>query len=236
MAIQEFGRRQLTREITLQTQLNQIRGDRESYYDGPWDMYGRDISSYEWSFLEVLDGKIKDLLKNKKDPVVIDLMSPTDAIYSLFLEIPDEKKLGLAVSLEDLRTIKNKKWDAKMNIKEIAGDLLEFSTWNRIEEELNGRKADLIMERAVDGLLCIPKNPELYTILLNKAWKLLSKDGGILLAEFPGIYDIQVWRMISNFRDEDDRSMMSLKDQYGSCYLQLVKTPNSPEKLRFPID
>jgi hypothetical protein len=235
MAIQESVRRPLTEEIRLQKELNRIRGDRKSYYDGPWDMYGKDISDYGWSFLGILDENIKDLLKNKKNPVVIDLMSPTDAISSLFSEIPDEKKLGLAVSLEDLRKRKKKKQDAEMNIKEIAGDILESSTWDVIEKELNGRKADLIMERAVDGLDCIPRNPKLYAILLNKAWKLLSRDGGILLAEFPGIFDIQVWRMISGLRRNEDKSMMSLKDEYGACYLQLVKTPNSPEKLSFPL-
>jgi len=235
MAIQESGRRPLTEEIRLQTQLNRIRGDRKSYDNGPWGMYGKDVSNYGWSFLGVLDENIKDLLKNRKNPVVIDLMSPTDAIYSLFLEIPDKKKLGLAVSLEDMRKRKKKNRDAEMNIKEIAGDLMKSSTWDTIEEELDGRKADLIMERAVDGLECIPQNPKLYAILLNKAWKLLSKDGGILLAEFPGIYDIQVWRLIAGLRKNEDRSMMSLKDDYGSCYLQLVKTPNSPEKLSFPL-
>jgi hypothetical protein len=232
MAIQEFARPPLGL-IARQTYANQLKGDRMSYYGRKWGFYGKNIDTYEDSFSEVLHGSIRNLLKDKEDLVVIDLMSPSGALKTLFQQLPNGKKFGLAVSLEDLRTGKEKREDAKLNIAQISGDILVPSTWKRIEEQLQGRKADLIMERAVDGLICIPQDPRLYAVFSNKIWGLLKKDEGTLLAEFPGIYNLLVWEMISALKD-DNRSMLSLKDSYGACYLRLVKTPNSPEKLPFP--
>jgi hypothetical protein len=236
MAIQELDGMSLTGKIRLQARLNRIRGDRKSYDGDEWKMYGRNISEYEDSFRDALDFyPLKDLLKDKKNPIVIDIMSPSGALSTLFPQLSNEGKFGLALSLEDLRTREEKQGDAKLNIVQISGDILKSSTWDKIEKKLDGRKADLIMERAVDGLnYCIPKNPRLYAMLLNKAWHLLSEDGGVILAEFPGVYDILVWETIFALKDAESR--ISLRDDWGDCYLKLIKTPNSPEKLPFPAD
>jgi hypothetical protein len=232
MVIQELSRLPLDR-IKWQIHINQLRGDRKSFYDAMWGDYHSGIASYEKTLQGVLNNPIKDLLKDRKNPVVVDLMSPTWALYDLFSELPCKEKLGLSVSLEDLRTNYKKRKDKKLNIIQIAGDLLKASTWAKIEEKLDGRKADLIMERAMSGFDCIPRDTRLYGVLLNKAWSLLGKDGGILIAQVPQDFKDQAKKMINEFRKNKEMDALGGESTRFYYSIKLVKTPNSPENLSF---
>jgi hypothetical protein len=253
MATQEIDNKRLTDEVRLQTELNRIRGDRKSWRGGKWKLYGTDISSYERSFNGALGESvsIESLLKDKQNPVVIDLMSPSEAISSLFKFFPDKQKFGLALSLEDRRSDRQKKKDAEANIVQIAGDIMSSRTWDTIEEKLQGRKADLIMVRPVGGFICIPEDLRLYTILLNKAWRLLGKDSGVLLFEVPFWIlqslgptegDTAGSFTVANSVLVDKLKNLQVDMSYGTspldvkdfCFgVKLTKAPNSPDKLRF---
>jgi hypothetical protein len=227
MAIQELG-------IRSQININQLRGDRKSYKEGRWDCYGKKIDDYDKSFQGVLKRKhTKDLLKGKKDSIVIDLMAPSDAVSSLLKHLSGKKKFGLAISLEDLRSAKQKKRDLKSNVIQLPGDILESSTWKKIEDQLQGRKANLIMARPIGGYDCIPKDSRIYAALLNKAWGLLNKDGGILLVEVLTDFYSQTGKMVNEFRKNgiEVSDGMSLGHTYS---MKIVRAPNSPDKLPFP--
>lgn len=113
-------------------------------------------------------------------------MGPSDTIASLFEKLPEDKsKIGIAVTLGERRDLKQTERDTRLGIVQIAGDITKPSTWEQIESRLYGRKADLIMERAVGGFSDIPDNEKLYAILVNKAWKLLNDQNGMLLAQVP---------------------------------------------------
>ena len=235
MVIQESERlslRTYRKLIKLQIGVNRVRGDKKGY-DGlyPWGAYDSNIKNYEITFEKVLNGKkIKDLLKDKEKPIVVDLMAPTGTIHSLSEELSKKEMMGIAVSLEDLRTDTKRKRETGLNITQIAGDILLPSTWNKLKEQLQGRKADLIMERAVCGFDCIPQDLGIGAHLLNKAWKLLSRDNGIFLVEIPA------WPKFSGPSPiaEIERVLKNQKDviiDHNTFTMKLIKSANSPEKL-----
>lgn len=219
----------LSSKIKRQIKDNRLDGDK-----GRFGAYGKPISSYEESFDLILDGSISDLLKNKPFPVVVDLMGPSDTIVSLFEAFPSKSKFGLAVSLEDLRSDFKKERDANLNVIQIAGDILETSTWNEIKKKLpDGRGADLIMERALMGFESLPRDVKVYSMLLNRAWRLLSKNNGVLLAEVELGYEAEAARMIEYFKEHKINASIGASEDKAAA-IKVVKTQNSPEKLPFP--
>lgn len=231
MAIQESEQLPL---VKRQISENMVRGDRKSLNGYGWGAYGKDISSYEGTFEKLLGPSIKDILMDRKNPVVVDLMAPSKTLYSLFGLIPGKFKFGLAVSLEDLRCAWEKKEDERLNVTQIAGDIMESSTWDKIESQLQGRKADLVMERALCGLNCLVRDKRLYAALLNNAWRLLSKDNGILIAEIPDGFEVQAEEMADKFRNNSQINALVDRSLFSSTYsIKMVKTQNSPERLPF---
>lgn len=224
MATQEMARPSLAREIRERTVLNR-KLDREWYYS--------DINSYEQTFVEVLGGvSIHELLKNKPFPVVLDLMGSSSAIASSLEQLPGPK-LGVAVSLEDRRNIMRRMSDKMSSVKQIRGDISRSSTWDEIEKHLQGHKADLIIERAGRGVDYLPRNPNFYAILLNKAWSLQNSDNGVLLAQVPDGLEAQAAKMIDNFKNINEMDASIGGSPYGFLSIKIVKTPNSPIKLPF---
>ncbi|MFA6992377.1 MAG: hypothetical protein WC269_03810, partial [Candidatus Gracilibacteria bacterium] len=165
-----------------------LKAERAKYGDHPDQRYSEtqsSIDTYHNWFINVLEGKtIADLLTDKEKPVVVDLMSSTGALASLFEELPQQDKLGIAVSLGDSRTEEYKAEDKKLGIVQVVGDIVSSSTWRDIKKELQGRKADLIMERALGGWNHIPYSKLLYLTLLQRAWNILA-DGGTILLQPP---------------------------------------------------
>jgi hypothetical protein len=233
MAMQELAKYTLAEAIRGQVGLNQIRGDRESYHGMQWDDYGRDIADYEFSFSGVLQkNSIKDLLRDKENLVVIDLMAPSKTVSSLFKQLPDKSKLGIAVSLEDLRPVEETESDTKLNVVQIAGDIMKLSTWDKVRKQLQGRKADLIMERALCGLGCLVPSPRLYSRLLNEAWGFLSENNGILIAEVPYVFGSEAKKLINVLRNDHNMDASIGKSEgIGRYSIKIIKTPKSPEKL-----
>jgi hypothetical protein len=199
------------------------------------DCYGAPIESYENYFRSILEGKsIVDLVRQKPSPVVIDLMGPSDTLVSLFEKIPDKLKFGLALSFLDMRDGNKKERDKKIGIEQLKGDILKKSTWKEIEKILDGKKADLIMQRALAGLLHIPLNGKLYALLLRRAWNLLSDNQGVFLIQFPfgskSVLEdkgVEVFDWITLIREN------GIDVVYSSNALKLTKSPNSPKKLPF---
>ncbi len=204
-----------------------------------WDMYGSKIKSYEEEFRSVLDGtSIINFVKSRKNPVILDIMAPSDTLADLFSRVPsDPLRFGLAVSLKDRRDEKERERDTRLGIEQIAGDIMTSSTWRKISKALSGRKADLIMERAEAGLYFMPCDRRLYAILISKSWRILSKNNGLLLIQTPN-----PWKLIGD--DIPIRQWVDLLNKNGidawygspsgdleSGALKIVKGPNAPEDL-----
>ena len=199
-----------------------------------WVHYGSLPQEYTKCFKSVLEGKtIEDLVNDKRSPVVIDLMSPSETLYYLFKWHPQIPDLGIAVSLLDKRQDWEKERDEKLGIKLVAGDIMKAATWKKIKETLSGKKADLIMERALAGMDYILKNEKMFAILLNQSWKLLN-DNGIFLAQLPtGLHGLEEKGQMRIHEWINMIKKMGINIVHDGPTLKLTKTPNSPENLPF---
>lgn len=226
---------------SLHVQLREIHGtlDKRKAEDNfdHWIQYGSGITDYQRTFSETSGGiNIVDFLRGRLSPVVIDLMAPPQTLVSLFKQLPQKSKLGLAVSLGDLRSDEEKRRDDKLNIHQVAGDITQSSAWKAINKELKGKKADLIMERALEGLYLIPHHKIFYAIMINKLWKILSEDRGIILMTTPVFSDyflerfIPIPNWVNHLKDRGVDAYWSK----NSGVLRIVKEAQSPKILPFP--
>lgn len=165
-----------------------IRRARSHDRTKSYSVIGSGIDDYERSFAPVLSGRaIADVCRGTKGLVVLDLMSSTAAIESLFSELRDVEKLGIAVCYSESPYIGR---FPNNTIVEIGGDLRSITTRNDVMAELNGRKATLILERAVAGLSNLPRHGVFFAGIINYAWRLLEPDGGTILAETPTLSEL----------------------------------------------
>lgn len=162
-----------------------LKAERDKYGEHPDQRYSEvqsSIDTYRDWFRGVLEGKtIQQLLTGKEKPVVVDLMSSTGALASLFEKLRQKDKLGIAVSLGDSRTEEYKAEDEPLGIVQVVGDVVSSSTWRAIDRELKGRKADLILERAFGGWNHVPESNRLYLTLFQRTWGILADEGTMLL-------------------------------------------------------
>lgn len=197
--------------------------------DISWSTYGSLVRSYESTFVEVLgDRKLADLLRQKPHPTVIDLMAPSDTLADLFVQLPQSGKLGIVLSLEDLRSDSTKERDEALGIKQVSGDITRPGIWKDLRLELKGRKADLIMERAMGGLNNLPKDKRFYSYALANLWNMLDTNGGILLLQTPLVklrLDGEVLAWVNLLKSQG-----IIAEFYDEC-LKLVRTPESPRDL-----
>ena len=162
-----------------------------------WTIIDSNYSSYEKDFKIVdKDNKIPALIKRlqqKEDPVVVDLMSSTHALSSMrrkyFRNHPRAK--FIAVGAEEVRTPEAQEEDAASNITFITDDINKSRTWARLDDALEGKKADFIMERSYGGLHFISNRGIFYQPVMGKIWDRLSPDGGITCLQTPN--NIMFW-------------------------------------------
>ena len=229
--------------------LKQIRYNRTmiSTSEDIWDIYGDNSSQYERTFARVLeDETILNFIKQKRSPIIIDIMGPSFALRDFFQEVPDKSKLGIALSLLDKRTVEEKNKDQKSGIKQFAGNIMRRGFWRGIKAELGERKADLIMERAMGGLDCLPKDEHMYSMLLSKAWNLLNEQNGMLLFQVTSYVDlkensvrIEEW---INLLKVNNLNVKYHSNKYGNTdafcrvdrgVIKIIKTPDSLKELPF---
>ena len=148
-----------------------------------WPDYNSSISDYEERFFSrVLEGHtIQDLLSDIEKPVVVDLLSSTSALRSLFSNMPNKDTFGIAVSSQDLRTPEEIAVDKSLGITQISGGLTTSKSLKEVEKALAGRKADLILERGGLGVDFLPFHPMFYAVNMQRIWNMLNSENGIIL-------------------------------------------------------
>lgn len=208
-----------------------MEGDR-----GQWIYYGSPLRDYGNIFEGVLgETSMESLVLGKAEPpVILDILSPiSKALRESFGKMKGENKLGIAVSLSDLRPDKLKKADEELGLHQIAGDITKSSTWDEISCKLGDRKADLIISRGGEGLLYIPSHPKFYAIMVNKMWSFLNLRGRLLL-QVRHSDIIESWINHLNSRSIEASYLNFLR--YGSMaypVLSIYKGPDSPSELPF---
>lgn len=157
-----------------------------------WPTNNSPIEDYDKTFKTVLKGRrIVDLVRDRAGLVVIDLMSSTDALSTLFSQLRQPNKLGISVSLEDSRSEERRLYDEGMGIRYLTGDLNMSSTWKRLIDELAGKRADLILERGGMGVQYVPANERFYGYVLNRLWEIVSENGGVILIQCPTTHTLK---------------------------------------------
>jgi len=198
------------------------------------------IESYDNSFGSVLGRreKIADMIKRKRDPVVIDFMAHPATVKSLLKEARARGGVGMAVNYSGNRTVTHYKAGA-YSIINISGDIALRGTWRDVESVLEGRRANLIMERAIMGMENVPNHKIFYVSVLNRAWRILEPNGGTLLFETPtrgelaqaGISGEDLMRWADAL--EKARIGAALKEDECTLrwHVRLTRHPNSPNEL-----
>ncbi len=212
--------------------------------DWSWGYHNEPIESYEDTFQHVLEGKkISDLLAGKEDPIVIDLMGAPRTTHDLLSEFPMGR--GLAVSLADHDPDKFNEYFRNFYKSEkvtwLDKDITKPEAWRSIETWLDGKQADLIMERAIAGLELLPAHKKMYGILLNQAWKNLSNNNGVLLFETPRRDELMQNGINLDTWAENLKSVVEVKYdpgrpedklvRYRGANFMLIKTSSSPPTL-----
>lgn len=228
----------LTEELHRNREKNNLlRGDTDH-----WITYGSSTDDYDKSFRSVLgESHIIDFVRGSPEPIVIDLMSSTEALASLFTQLPQQHKLGISVSLEDTRRQEEKTRDTALGVKHLEGDLSVTSTWKNLKDKLKGKRADLILSRSGMGIHHVPFNEKYYAYVLNRLWEMVSENDGVILIQAPIIntlkrLDIRIGEWVNLLKANNiDVVFSEGGDDLGFDYarIKIVRSPESPKSLPF---
>lgn len=155
-----------------------------------WKIYDNSFSNYQRDFMEA-DGenKIEKRIQSLEEPVIVDLMGSTYALFTLeesYFRQKKKKKL-IAVGMEDGRTETLQRREADRGIIFLQGNLNTVQAWEDLTTTLADDKADIIMERGYGGLYYVPTRPLYHRIVMHRMWDMLRPDGGLLVVQTPPV-------------------------------------------------
>ncbi len=212
-----------------------------------WWIYNSGIDRYNETFRGVLGSSVLDHVSKMLTrsggvkPLVVDFMASTSAVRSLDEALLNRGMVGIdgiAVSLtDDIREQKLR--SGERNIRHFPGNLGRLATLRDLESSLNGRKIDLIIERGLDGLKCVPNHGGYYGPVLNEMWGMLNTEGGEMLLQTPGNKRLsraglpgveEVARKLDDTAGVEARASVTDEDE---AVLFIRRTPEAPEILTF---
>ena len=204
-----------------------------------WTTFNSPIKDYQFYFRDVFHQDFASFLQSRtkdgKDANVLNLMGQGETLMQLPLQA------GLALTLGDGRSDGQKAIDQARNIDVVEGNILFIPTWKAMKKkmEMNGISSfGLILCRPDGGLWpeFIPYVEGLYYRLLNRAWDVLSPDGGVLLTELPahlnwgGIYASSIQKWINTLqahgiraRYEEEQAICLIKRNNFNPHLPVVR-------------
>lgn len=165
------------------TETRIVNGERK---EGCWGVYDRSIRDYLKDFRKLDHDKINEVIERIKtieNPMIIDLLSGTNALVSIKEEIIANKPMrGLAVGRADNRLETIKERDKLYGIEYRGGDLNELQSLKEIQAWSKG-EANLVMSCGVDGLSFLPTSPEYYSRAITFIWNMLHPNKGVTLLQ-----------------------------------------------------
>lgn len=178
-----------------------------------WTIFNNYFSDYMIDFNRVdREGWIPsfiEYLKSQGTATIVDFMSSTDAVRSLARGLLRKVDVhGIAVGFSDRRTDLEKEQDEDLGISFVPGNLNKGKTWRDITDKLNGRKADLIMERGYGGLHYVPTDKRFQRVVLSRMWDMLGSENGMLIVQTPPQYvlekrNIPITHWLEKLKNED---------------------------------
>lgn len=224
----ELGAKQGSQELTY------------AFYDSPLDaeyttsafnlrpefaLFATDMDDRKVGYVK-LKPYIEDKLQHKNGSAIgIEYGGPGSALFSEF----DVFERTLGVALEDLRDEETKARDAERNHTLITGDMQSPEVKAKVEEWLNGEKADFILEGMVGGLTSIPADPYHISDEFNGWYRQLAP-GGLMLVEAHKVMQplLEPWENLAN----QHQGLQVRVALHGSrSGVELIKGPDAPENL-----
>jgi len=125
----------------------------------------------------------------------------------------------------------------KSNHEILEGDIFSQDTYHSLDKMLNGDKVDFIIERMAAGLEFIPEEPYTVSKILQTWYKLLSKNG-IMLVEVPKVFNelLKKWADVLNKKYKknfDFDYIIGKNENLSSSVFRLHKLSNTPTELPF---
>jgi hypothetical protein len=156
-------------------------------------LHDKETISYEDEFICFGRNLISQALKQKKErgiPTTFLDLAAGKGFAARELQQKGFIEHGLSVGLTDSRDPRDQEYDKKNGLTFLDGNLLQRSTWRKIEEWARDFSTyggiDVIVCRAVAGY---PYSPELsaagYRALLGRVWQLLTPYDGLFLSDAP---------------------------------------------------
>lgn len=205
---------------------------------GEWEVFGENLDSYSHTFFPVVSDLVSFLKERSKkgNRYILDLMADEAAVRDAVKRCG--YRGGLAVSLGFKS---NASVDHDGAIGTVNGDLLQTTTWKKIEEWVRSREIgsfDTIVSRPHLGNTKITADPRIHQAILRRTWELLSPNNGVLLFQTPKATFEQFQRYAMAL-DIQGAAKITIGTPYSYAEygrpVIMVKTPNSPAKLPYPM-
>ncbi len=161
------------------------RSAPDGKYRSKWQIHRSDLANYALTFDRLFHGgfayELDEIAKRKPDASVLDVMATDIAVGEA---IDRGFSYGMAVSLgfPPVRT------DLESKIDNVNGDILLRMTWDEIADRMNVRGIqgfDVIIARPEGGLDHLTSFPLVHFRILQRLWRILSSDNGLLVIQGP---------------------------------------------------
>lgn len=171
--------------------LHDSHASNRTNYDS-WGIHDSNIADYDATFYDLLHGRsLADLMGERAEqtgrpPVVVDLLSSPAALRSMAAVLGHQHGTtieGISVALTDKRLTEQRNRDTMQGIQHVAGDVVQGQTRRQFRHALDGRTADLVIERGIMGLAFLPDHPQFYAFALDAIWSVLHRDGGQMFVQ-----------------------------------------------------
>ena len=208
-----------------------------------WGIYGSSLMAYNNDFDSILGSKIENIARNKPDFNCMDAFGEGEYIRNLiYLEhLGIKVNYGMSLTLKDLRTEQQRKFDEENKISMIEGNLFSGKTWAKVRErqsDLGIKGFDLIICRPLAGWSLdeyggVPLKEVslgLKYVIFNNLWQMLNSDG-VLVSHLK--YDEKLDGWLEKLRENSIEAKISKpKGGDGSTMLlKLVKRETNVDKL-----
>ena len=152
---------------------------------------------------------------------------------------------SISVTLADhrrwkLRLSELKERDRKIHHKVLEGNIFDLKTYESLNQYLDNKKVDLIIERMGQGLEFVPTEP--YTVSkILQIWYDLLREGGVMFVQTPVVFNnlLEAWviKIKNEFKGVIEIEYQKGKkdnDAYIPCSaFRLHKLPRAPNELPF---
>ena len=242
----QIARERLAEKFKNKTDVKNGHSERQR-----WNVYDRELEDFAGTFKGLTDnteGPYKDYemadrlqryIEYVLDPdhtrrgslIATEFGGPASNLFASFSKDFFETTFGIC--LNDERDSYQKRIDAKAHHQVLSGDIWNTATYQKLRNELGGRKIDLIFSRMVGPLNNITRNPHLWA-WIGKRWYELLNTNGLLFVQYAYTSEAEAFmlRWIAFLQKEHPE----LEVTKNKTAFKLHKTSTAPEELPFLPD